>query len=341
VVGNRVYVGVASHNDNPCTLGRLVALDLDTGSVLWTHENIPAKICTTDTAIACTSDAGCPDGGSCIPGRGAGVTATVSVDPTGAFVYMNAVGCYTFPSIGDSDSIFKLDAETGGTVWKVRVQPAEQFNACAGDPGVDCRGSADCAFVGGPCTPKSFYHDFGFLNGPLLVDADDGAGGTRPLVVSGSKDGSLYARDPATGAAVWTRIVRPAPVTPAFAGFGLFDGAVGFAADRFHAALNDFIPALGSPPQHLQAFSAVDGSTLWQDEIGASWGSVGIGGGLVAMGTLAANVVYVYDAATGTRLTTLSLPGTVSSGPSIVDGTLYVGYGVFGATGGVSAFGLP
>ena len=59
--------------------GRLVALDLDTGAVLWTHKTVPDRICTTDTAIACTSDADCGTG-TCVEGRGAGVTATVATD---------------------------------------------------------------------------------------------------------------------------------------------------------------------------------------------------------------------------------------------------------------------
>ena len=341
VANGRVFIGVASHSDNPCTNGRLIALDLDTGAVLWTHQTIPDKICTTDTAISCTVDGDCPDSGTCVQGRGAGVTATVSTDETGEFVYMNTVGCYTFPSIGDSDTIFKLDAATGGTVWKARVQPPEQFSACAGDPAVDCRGSADCAFVGGPCNPKAFFHDFGFLNGPLVVEADDGMSGTRELVVSGSKDGSLYARDPADGSPVWTRVVVPAPVTPGFAGFGLFNGAVGFANDRFFAALYDHVPSIPSPPKHLQAFSAVDGSMAWEDEIGLSWSGVGIGGGLVATGTLAGSNVYVYDATTGVRLKTLALPGQVTAGPAIVDGAIYVSYGLGGPAGGVAAYGLP
>ena len=94
----------------------------------------------------------------------------------------------------------------------------------------------------------------------------------------------LYARDPLTGAAVWTRVVRPSPVTPSFAGFGLFNGAVGFANDRFFAALYDFTPPIVGPPKHLQAFSAVDGSMAWEDEIGPSWSGVGIANGLVIMG---------------------------------------------------------
>jgi polyvinyl alcohol dehydrogenase (cytochrome) len=341
VYGNRVYIGIASHSDQPCTHGRLVALDLDTGAVLWTRFTIPDKICHDDTAIACTTDADCPSG-SCIDARGAGVTATVATDATGENVYMTTVGCFTFPSIGDEDSIFKIDAATGNVVWKTRVNPPEQFAACANDGAVECRSSADCAFVGGgPCNTKAFYHDFGFLNGPIVVDADDGMSGTRTLVVAGSKNGTLYARDETTGAAVWTRAVVPQPVTPGFAGFGLFNGGVGFVNDRFFAALYDHVPSIATPPKHLMAFSAVDGSTAWEDEIGVSWGSVGIGNGLVAVGTLVANEVYLYDVASGVRKRTLVTPETVAGGPSIVEGVVYVPYGVGGPHGGVVAYGLP
>src|SRR5262249_22698248 len=154
----------------------------------------------------------------------------------------------------------KVDAGSGAVVWRARLDPPEQFGHCQADGSVECRGSADCAFVDDTCAPTAFHHDFGFLNGPLLVEADDRMSGTRELVVSGSKDGSLYARNPGDGSEVWTHAAAPKPVTPAFAGFGLFNGGIGFASNRFVAALNDFVPGLVSPPEHLQAFSAVDGS---------------------------------------------------------------------------------
>lgn len=339
VANGRVYMGIASHNDNPCTQGRVVALDLDTGVTLWLRKMVPDRVCDNDTAVACSVDAEC-GAGTCVPARGAGVTATVAVDPVDDAIYLNTVGCYTFPSVGDSDSIMKLDGSTGGAQWIRRVQPPEQFQVCNTDPSIECTPSTVCP-AAGSCAPKAFYHDFGFLNGPLLVDADDGLGGTRSLVVSGSKDGSLYALDPTDGSIVWQRAVLPTPVTPAFAGFGLFDGAIAFADDRFHAALYDFIPAAVPAPPHRQAFSAVDGSTLWFDDIGTSWGAVSLGGGVSYAGTLAVAGLYVHDAATGARLTTLDLPSVTSSGASIVDGTVYVGYGIFGAPGGVRAFTLP
>jgi outer membrane protein assembly factor BamB len=339
VANHRAFVGIASHSDQPCTQGRLTALDLDTGAPLWTRNMIANKICTNDVTISCNVDPDC-GGGTCVPARGAGVTATVAVDPTGENVYADTVGCYTFPSNGDEDTIMKLDAATGNVTWKHRVQPVESFKACQGDGSINCVVDGDCGGAA-PCVTKSFYHDFGFLNGPLLVDADDGMSGTRPLVVSASKDGTIYALDPDDGSYVWTRPVRPTPVTPGFAGFGLFNGAVGFANQRFHAALFDFVPSISPAPKHLMAFSPVDGSTLWEDDIGLAWSGVGLANGVLFTGTNAVAEFYAYDAALGTRLKTLTLPAITSSGASIVDGTVYVGYGIFGAAGGVVAFELP
>lgn len=369
VANGRVFMGIASHADSPCTLGRLVALDLDSGEVLWTLQTVPDRICRNDTGIACNDDGDCGEGGECIPGRGAGVTATVAVDPTGEVVYMNTVGCFTFPSIGDSDSIFKVDAATGDVIWKHRVQPPEQFGACENDGSIECRNDADCD--GGACVEKAFYHDFGFLNGPLLIDVPDGKGETRTLVVSASKDGTIYALSPDDGSFAWTNPVQPTRITPGFAGFGLFNGAIGYADHRIHAALNALIPtrvcdndhskgcsddaACGDgiclpAPEHIAAFSPVDGSLLWSDEIGESWGSVGIANGVVFAGTNeevedamgnSTSFYYAYDAATGERLNTFEIPAASSSGASIVDGRVYFGYGIFGGVGGVVALGLP
>ena len=364
VANNRVFVGIASHTDQPCTRGRLVALDLDTGAVLWDLPTIPLRICDNDTSRTCTDDTEC-DGGTCIRGRGAGVTATPAVDATGETVYMNTVGCYTYPSIGDSDSMFRIDAADGNVVWKHRVQPPEQFNACS-DTGAECRGPADCE-GGAECARKRAWHDFGFLNGPMIIEADDSAGGTRTLIVSGSKDGTLYAFDPADGSPVWTNEVAPTPVTPGFAGYGLFNGAIGFANQRIHAALYQMVSSTGNPPNHLRAFSSVDGHELWHDEIGSSWSHVGVANDLLFVGTqdtmqrcstdlqkectednecagghcANASPYFIYDARDGRRLKTLVLPANGVGGPSIVDGSVYIPYGVLGGDGGVIAYALP
>jgi outer membrane protein assembly factor BamB len=360
-----LYVGVAGLADNPCSRGRLIALDLADGGEKWRVYTAPEKVCTTDTSVVCTLDAECPDGGTCIVGRGAGVTAQPTVDPTGQWVYMNTVGCYTFPSIGDSDSAFKIATATGDVEWKTRVNQPEQFGYCAADSSIDCGTDGHCSGVGGTCTEKAFYHDFGFVNGPLRIEVPDGGGGTKTLIVSGSKNGTLYAFDEATGDVAWSNEVRTQPVSPNFAGFGLFNGAIAYADGRIYAALNVLAPARvcsddGSkqcdedadcpgatcPPEskHLMAFDATTGQTVWAEEIGRSWSHVGVVNGVVYAGrneqeSSDPSSLFAHDAATGVRLATFPLPRQSTARSVVVGDTLYVGYGT-GAQGGVLAMSL-
>jgi len=347
----RLFVSVASLQDVPCTNGRLLALDLATGDPLWTLQTVPDKICDTDTSVECSLDSECGVGGSCIDGQGAGVTATVSFDPTGGFVYMNTVGCFTFPSIGDSETIFKIDAATGAVVWKTRVNDPEQFGYCDGDPNAaECGLCTDPNAVSCSATPcaigtcknkcdgcdlgsSSAYHDFGFLNGPIPVDI---TGGT--ILVSGSKDGTLYALNEPNGSIAWTNSVLPLPVTPDFAGFGLFNGPITVAEGRVHAALYEFAPPTEPEPDHLQAFDVETGATLWTDDIGPSWSGIGFNDGVVYAGTNDSAEFFAYDAANGTRLAAFALPATTVSRAIVEDESLYIGYGIFGGVGGVRAY---
>ena len=315
VIGNRVYIGTASQSDNPCAPGKMFAFDLDTGTTLWQLDTVPAKICNNDTTITCSTDAECGGTpGTCVAGCGAGVTATVAASADGNTVYMGTVGSYTFPSIGDSETIFALDAATGAVNWKYRAQPGEQF--------------AD-----GP-----IFHDWGFLNGPLVIEGDDGLGGTRPLILGAGKEGTLYALNP-NGTLAWSRdLLTPLPDA---AGLGLFNGAVGWADNRIHAALYSPGAAWPAANDHFYAFNDLNGGTVWSAQIGESWAHIALANGLVFAGTNGSGDFYVHDAAAGTRLNTLALPSSSSSGASIVNGTVYVGYGIFGASGGVRAFALP
>jgi len=330
------YLGVAALLDDPATPGVLYALDLDTGEVRWSYKAVPDLICRTDTQIECMTNADCPFGGECIPGLGAAITATVAIDPTGTQVYMNTVGSQKFPSIGDSDSMMRFDAETGQVVWRNRVTPPEQFGFCEGDTAIDCSSGSACGAFG-PCTmPKLFYHDFGFLNGPMLVTDPTG----RSLVVSGSKDGSLYAFDPDTGDIVWREEILPVPVSPGFAAWGLFNGAIGFADGRVYGALYGHLSSATEPADHLKAFDVADGHVVWEDDIGPSWGDVAVAGGVLYTGTQASTEFYAYDAASGTRLRTWTLPSNVTGGATIVGDMLLIPYGSLAPGGGIQAWKL-
>jgi outer membrane protein assembly factor BamB len=193
----------------------------------------------------------------------------------------------------------------------------------------------------GPCRTKAFYHDFGFVNGPIPIEVPDGGGGTKTLLVSGSKNGTLYALNEADGSIAWENAVLPKPQTPGFAGFGLFNGGLDVADGRIFAALYEFVPPINPEPPHLMAFDAADGSVLWGAEIGPSWGHVTVANGVVFTGTNGQAVLLAYDAETGARLAELPLPAITSSKPTVDGTSLFVGYGIFGGVGGVRAYILP
>jgi len=363
----RLFVGVASVSDQPCTRGRLVTLDLASGNELWRFYTVPDKVCDTDTSVVCTTNVDCPDAGNCVKGIGGGVTASVATDPTGEWVYMNTVGCYTSPSIGESDSVFKIAASTGTVAWRHRVNAPEQYGTCDNDTSIDCGVAAHCTSVGGGCTKKALYHDFGFLNGPLRIETPAGGGGTLTRIVSGSKNGTLYAFEEATGDIAWTNVVRATPVSPGFAGYGLFNGAITYAEGRIYAALGFMVPArvcsndakkgcstdgdcpggtCPLEPKHLMSFDPASGATVWAEEIGRSWSHVAVANGIVYAGTGATlgnnpkdAFLYAHDAATGARLATFELPASSTARPALVGDTLYVGYG-FGDGSGLVAFSL-
>jgi outer membrane protein assembly factor BamB len=254
---------------------------------------------------------------------GGGVTATAAASADGEDIYMASVGCLSFPSIGNSDSIFKLDAATGSIDWAYRTEAPEQFQS----------------FPGGPT-----YHDYGFLNGPILADVSDGMSGTVAVAVAGGKDGALYAVNQVTGAEEWTNVLA-AP--PTFAGFGLFNGSVAYSADtdKFYAALYQS-PNYPNANDRTLSFNGVDGTTDWTFDSGNSWQSPTIANGLVYVGTNEDSSLYVLDTATGALAATLSATnGVVMGGAAIDDGVVYIPYGdafAFGAAlGGIRAMALP
>jgi outer membrane protein assembly factor BamB len=320
VANGRVFIGRASHEDDPCTQGHLYAFDLDTGAELWRTATVAEAICNHDTNIECTTNADCGGGNTCVPGRGGGVTAMAATSDDGETLYISAIGCASYPSIGTADSVYSMDAATGAINWINRPQPPQQFSD--GPP----------------------YNDYGFVNGPAVITVSDGMAGTQELVVAGSKDGTLYAMDPDTGATVWTNELLP---PSAFAGFGLFNGAIGFADGKLYASMYDMtlVPSADNLDR-VWAFDGTDGSHVWSaGEDKYSWAHVGLAGGMLFTGGAANSIEFnIYDGSNGTLLKTFGVGAFLEApvgGPSIVDGTVFAPSGVFGSSGGVRAFGLP
>ncbi len=339
VSNGRVYVGVASHFDTPCVRGRVVALDLDDGTEIWTRYMVPENVCDNDLDVECTSDAQCGLG-TCVEARGAGVTGTAAFDALGENLYVNTVGCGSFPSLGHSESILKIDTATGDIAWASRMAPREQFGHCASDDSIECGSDVACP-PGDVCVPHTgggsllAFRDFGFVAGPLLVDADDGVGGSLSLVVSGAKEGVAYALDEATGSLVWSNQIF---VEPAHGGQGHFSGGIAAGDGRLYAALGSFF-VFPAPPFQQIALSTSDGSTAWTKSLGATYSATGIADGVVFSGSPPGLVAQ--DPSTGAVLAQLDLPAPVQSAPVIVDGMVYVGWGSWlDDTGGITAFKL-
>jgi outer membrane protein assembly factor BamB len=345
VVNNRVYVPVASDSDNPCTKGRLVALDLDTGTPLWTARTTPDRVCEDTTAqgctidddcdtgrcvgmcaldrhLACVDDLECGDSGPCQDVVGGGVTASPASSPAGDAIYMVSVGCYTGPRVGNADRFFRLDAATGEIAWALPEIAGEAFGSL--DP----------------------YNDYGYLNGPIVVN------GKKPMLIAASKDGKIYARDPATGAEIWTTLVGD--VTQAddgFASFGLFNGAPALAAKRLFTSLNAFGDGTPTDIVNTQAFKIAKGTHAWDAsfDIEPTWGVVSVGGSVVYVGSSnfagAPAEFYAFSTSNGKLLRTFELLGPTASGPSIVDDELFIGFGLTVIGGppaaGVRAYHLP
>jgi hypothetical protein len=187
-----------------------------------------------------------------------------------------------------------------------------------------------------------------------------------PLVIAGSKNGTLYAFDDADGDIAWKNAVRVEPISPGFAGFGFFNGAIRYVDGWIYAATNTVVPsrvcsndarkgcsddatcAPGGtcPPEreHLLRFDATNGEIDWTAEIGRSWSSVQVDDGVVYAGTEDTkgdtdhSWVYAHDATTGERLATFTVPNRSEARAAVAGDTLFVGFGL--ASGGIRAFSL-
>lgn len=106
VFGNRVYVGIANHCDNPIQNGRVAALDLTSGALVGTFDFKATN--TRGGGVWSSVAGGLDDGGIYI------TTGNVSsANPGGE------------PRINHALGLLRLNASTGAVVWKLQPVPFE------------------------------------------------------------------------------------------------------------------------------------------------------------------------------------------------------------------------
>ena len=212
VYHGRVIVGVSSIEElfavapaYPCCTfrGSLVALDAQTGRLLWRHYMVPKPSLTGVSA-------GVPRFGP----AGVAVWTTPAVDPRTGTVFVGTGNDY----IGNSrleDSIVAIDAATGAQKWATQLSDPEAWNfSCVLTPGL-----FNCPVPG---------DDFDFGSSPNVFTIGD-----RTVVGEGQKSGLYHVLDASNGKIVWQDMLSSTSLPPAIAA-GLFGIEWGTSYDGKH-----------------------------------------------------------------------------------------------------------
>jgi polyvinyl alcohol dehydrogenase (cytochrome) len=327
----RLYVPMSSwttvnEEDGECCdfRGSLSALDANTGKIIWKTYTIPEE----PKRLAKKNRSGAPLWGP----SGSALWSSPTIDPKRSVVYVGSGNSYTGPAV-NSDSIIAFDLDTGAIQWSRQVTPNDVWLAgCAPDSAPPCSYQSGVNF------------DFGVA--PMLAKAPDG----RELLIVGQKSGVAFALNPdKQGEIVWQYrasaggtgggIVWGSAVDPKLAYFPVSD--------------------ITAQPGGLHAVDLATGKRIWYapprpllcgvERYGCSAAQpVGIAvipgivfagaadGGFRAYSARTGEVVWEYD--TNHDFETVNgIPANggslIGSGPTVVDGMVYVNSG-YGTNGG-------
>jgi polyvinyl alcohol dehydrogenase (cytochrome) len=335
----RLYVPIASQEENaganpiyPCCKfrGNLVAVDAKSGELIWRVYTSPEP---QPTGLSKT-------GVQFFGPSGATIWSSPTLDLKRRLIYIMTGNGYSDPDIKTADAIVALDLNTGKIRWSRQASP-DMFNWDCGPRG----GGGNCPANHGP------DEDFG--SSAVLLDV----GGGKQLLVAGQKTGVVHAFDPDhDGKIVWqTRIGKGSTLggvlwgiaghrgiayvplsdidrrNPATGG-GLFaiDAATGKVVWHTPPPAPACLPKPGCNSAQLAPPSAIDGAVF----------SGSMDGHLRAFDMAVGKIIWDFDA-TQSFPTTNGIPANGGSfsatGPTIVDGMLYVnsGYGGQGMAGNV------
>jgi len=325
--------------------GSMLALDLNTGAVLWRTYVVP-------------------DGYT----GGAVWGSSPAIDTKRGQVYIATGNNYSVPDevlacvsdAGDDsaaqraclspddhfDSILALDMKTGAIRWATSAIPYDAWT-------VDC-----IPFYGdGSNCPTPAGPDYDFGQAPAQFTLKMKGGKNLDVVGAGQKSGQYWELDADTGAVRWVTQAGPGGTAGGLQWGSATDGQRVYTANANSNAVS-WTPKDSSASTTRGAWSGLDavtGEILWQvvDPNEGSW----IGGGPSGPVTTANGVVYgcsldaqghmyALDAATGAILWSFASGGSCLSGAAISNGTLFwgSGYSNFGfgtANNKLFAFGLP
>jgi polyvinyl alcohol dehydrogenase (cytochrome) len=316
-----VYQGIASAEEeyarNPaypcCTFrGSMVAVDANTGQILWKTYTVP------------------DNGGATDQYSGNGIWQPPVIDPARGALYVATGNNYTAPADVEAcqannpqsstctapddffNSVIAMDLQTGAIRWGHKLSGWDAWTVACAQPGNP-----------GACpSPPGPNWDFGGSGGNLMGS----------VVGFGQKSGMYWALNTADGTIAWSTQMGP--------GGNLGGLQWGTATDgqRVYATLtnneHNNYPLVNGQTITGSAWNALDASTghvLWQTPDPAqgdsfNMGAVSVANGVMYSGDMDGHM-YALDAATGKILWSYQAGGTVLDGPAISQGYLYWGSG--------------
>jgi polyvinyl alcohol dehydrogenase (cytochrome) len=342
--GNKIYVGVSSAEEYiaadqnyPCCSfrGSVVAIDRDTGAILWKTYTSP------DPATSGFS-------GNAVWG------STPVIDPKRKSVYVTTGNNYTVPdevfdcidaggspeeikacieSVAGSsnnyfDAIVSMDLKTGAIKWARSVIPFDAWTAA-------------CLFYNDGNCPDPAGMNYDFAQGPMLFTTKL-SGKKTELLGAGQKSGQFWTLNPDNGNIVWVTQVGPGGELGGLQWGSATDG------NKIYTAVSNsnFLPATLINGQTVNGgfWSALDAGTgqiVWQTAatnpppfstlpgaVATNQGAVTVANGVVFAGAVdAVGTMYAFDATTGNILWSFESGGSVNSGAAVVNGTVYWGSG--------------
>jgi polyvinyl alcohol dehydrogenase (cytochrome) len=352
VYNGRVYVGVASQEEALAAFvpgyvlsfrGSMLALDLNTGAILWktyTAPAVPAGF--TGNAVWGSSPAIDTKRGQVYIATGNNYSVPDDVlqcvadhegDPDGQSACL--------PSDDHFDSIMALDLITGAIRWSTRAIPYDAWT-------VDC-----IPFFGdGDLCPDPAGPDYDFGQAPALFSVrPEGTAKPRDVVGAGQKSGQYWALNPDSGAVLWVTQAGPGGTAGGLQWGSAVDGTRVYTANANSNLVPWTLPSGAVTTNGVwSGLDAVSGAVLWQTTPphgGGTSGPVTTANGIVFGCSLdASGYMYALNGATGAVLWEFPSGGSCLSGAAIVNGALYWGSGYsnfgFGTPNNkLYAFGLP
>lgn len=331
VHGNTVYVGVASNDEAwaafipgyPCcsARGSVVALDANTGEILWKTYMVPdASSGFSGNSVWGSTPVVDTKRGSIYVTTGNNFTAPAYIlDCVAAAPDEAAVkACVDVVPGNYFDSIVSLDMDTGAIKWATKALPFDAWTVACIFPIPDNPG-----FPGGNLhnCPEPAGPDFDFGQGPALFTVHTGSNGKpRELLGAGQKSGQYWALNPGDGSVVWVTQVGDGGVLGGLQWGSATDG------ERIYTAVTT---------EGWKALDPATGEILWHTPLpnagfALTFGAVTVANGVVFAGSMSLageNNMFALDAANGDVLFGMDSGGPVGAGASVVDGTVYWGSG--------------